>query len=110
MTEFLDLSPYVRTLFATIFVVAIAVAGMFVYKKRLMAGRAGEKTFEIISRHRVSQRAELLLVKVDDCRVLVGLTNGGIALTPLTGGDPAQADFRKTLSQEIEKSLDGNTL
>ena len=108
MTEFLDLDPYVRTLFATIFVVAIAVAGMFVYKKRLMAGRAGEKTFEIISR--VSQRAELLLVKVDDCRVLVGLTNGGIALAPLTGGDPAQADFRKTLSQEIEKSLDGNTL
>lgn len=110
MSEFLDLSPYLRTLFATVFVVAIAIAGIFVYKKQLMAKGSNGRDFEIIGRHRISQRAELILVKVNDREVLVGLANGGIALTPLIGEDSSQSDFRKTLNQEIEKSLDGNTL
>ena len=110
MSEFLDLSPYLRILFATVFVVAIAIAGIFVYKKQLMLKGNSEREFEIIGRHRISQRAELILVKVNDREVLVGLANGGIALTPLTREDSSRSDFRKTLSQEIEKSLDGNTL
>jgi len=110
VSEFLDLSPYLRTLFATVFVAAIAIAGIFVYKKQLMAKGNKGKDFEIIGRHRISQRVELILVKVNDREVLVGLANGGIALTPLTREDASRSDFRKTLNQEIEKALDGNTL
>ena len=110
MSEFLDLSPYLRTLFATVFVAAIAIAGIFVYKKQLMAKGNKGKDFEIIGRHRISQRVELILVKVNDREVLVGLASGGIALTQLTREDASRSDFRKTLNQEIEKALDGNTL
>ena len=109
MSEFLDFSPYLRTLLATGFVASLAALAIFLYKRHLQTANKGHETIEVVNRFRLDQKSSLIHVKVLGRDVLVGITNGGIALAQLTG-EKLTAEFKRNLESEIEKSRDGNRL